>query len=93
MIYTRFHDPVSIIRIATAKDIRAILRHRPTVEESRRLADHMLWVVRYETDSCGQENEKQEAVYDLGDLRADKGLAEIYDTLGKVAPALADYFK
>lgn len=94
MIYTRFHDPITILREATPEDFQALIGRKPFKPERQRMTkEHMLWVVRYATDSAGAENKGQEALLDVADMRADLGLGEIFDTLGKAAPHLADYFK
>lgn len=70
MIYTRFGDPVKLIRPATDADIRQLSNRRPDKHDRQRMSYGMYAIGVY-------PDSEEEILLDLGLLRADDGIREI----------------
>lgn len=73
MIYGRFGDPVTLVRMGTLKDVRELDRRKPDAQDKKCVAAGSYVVTRHEDGS--------EHLHHLAYLRADDGLKELIEAV------------
>jgi hypothetical protein len=69
MIYGRFGDPVTLVRMGTLADVKLLDRRKPDAQDKKSVANKCYVVTRHEDGS--------ELLHHIGYLRADEGIKEI----------------
>jgi hypothetical protein len=76
-IYSRFGDPVIVVRMATVEDVKTFENRKPDKQDRERTKDGQRIICRYLKGSKGDELQGREFLADTAYLRADEGYREI----------------